>query len=158
LAIWQTFKRKRAIAPPARPLATRPVTASLKRSSRKAVCWQRINPCPPWVIVADPVAKQASALRLSVSATACWLQIMLRGRLVRENFDDRTAPKPPSLPRRIEIAPHRQDDHIQKRTLFKPNEGVVHLQSHELLSSLMDISINPILFISCLVHHEAPGR
>jgi hypothetical protein len=109
------------------------------------------------LIVADPVATQASALRLSVSATACWLQIMLRGRLVRENFDDRTAPKPPSLPRRLEIAPHRQDDHIQKRTLFKPNECVVHLQSHELLSSLMDISINPILFISCLVHHEPPG-
>ena len=126
---------------------------------RTCGCRQRINPCPSLLVVADPVANQASILRLSVSPTGCaWLQIMLRGRLILERFDDRTVSKRRGLPRRIEIAPHRQDDHIQKRTLFKPNEGVVHLQSHELLSSLMDISINPILFISCLVRHEAPGR
>jgi hypothetical protein len=46
-----------------------------------------------------------------------------------------------------------QDDHIQKRTLFKPNDCVVHPEAHELLSLLIDISKNPILFISCSVHY-----
>ena len=117
-------------------------------------CRQRINPCLSLLIVADPVATQASALRLSVSPAVCaWLQIMLRGRLIHERFDDRTVSKRRGLPRRIGIALHRQDDHIQKRTLFKPNDCVVHPEAHELLKFLMELSINPILFISCSVHH-----
>jgi hypothetical protein len=65
------------------------------------------------LVVADPVANQASILRLSVSPTGCaWLQIMLRGRLILERFDDRTVSKRRGLPRRIEIALHRQGDRI----------------------------------------------
>lgn len=111
------------------------------------------------LIVADPVAKQASILRLSVSLAVCaWLQIMLRGRLILERFDDRTVSKRRDLPRRIEIARYRRDDHIQKRTLFKPNDWVVHPEAHEFLKFLMDISINPVLFISYSVHHGPLGR
>ena len=83
----------------------------------------------------------------------CWLQIMLRRRLILERFDDRTVSKLCSLPRRIEISRYRQDHHIQKRTLFKPNDCVVHPEAHELLKFLMEFSINPILFISFSVHH-----
>ena len=121
---------------------------------RTCGCRQRINPCPSLLVVADPVANQASILRLSVSPTGCaWLQIMLRGRLILERFDDRTVSKRRVLPRRIEIALHRQGDRIQKRTLFKPNDCVVHPEAYELLRLLMDVSINPILFISLSVHH-----
>jgi hypothetical protein len=116
-------------------------------------CRQRINPCLSLLIVADPVATQASALRLSVPLTVCWLQIVLRGRLIHERFGSRTVSKRRGLPRRIEIARYCQDDHIQKRTLFKPNDCVVHPEAHELLSLLIDISKNPILFISFSVHH-----
>ena len=78
---------------------------------------------------------------------------MLRRRLILERFDDRTVSKLCSLPRRIEISRYRQDHHIQKRTLFKPNDCVVHPEAHELLKFLMEFSINPILFISFSVHH-----
>ena len=121
-------------------------------------CRQSINPCLSLLIVADPVATQASALRLSVPLTVCWLQIVLRGRLIHERFDDRTVSKRCGLPRRIGIALHRQDDHIQKRTLFKPNDCVVHPGAYELLKFLMDISINPILFISYAVDQGAMVR
>ena len=116
-------------------------------------CQQRINPCPSLLIVADPVAKQASILRLSVPLTVSWLQIVLRGCLIHERFGSRTASKRRGLPRRIEIALHRQGDRIQKRTLFKPNDCVVHPEAYELLRLLIDVSINPILFISFSVHH-----
>lgn len=116
-------------------------------------CRQRINHRQPWVIVADPVAKQASALRFSVPLTVCWLQIMVGGRLIHERFGGRTVSKRRGLPRRIGIERYRQDDHIQKRTLFKPNDCVVHPEAYELLKFLMKLSINPILFISCSDHH-----
>ena len=126
---------------------------------RTCGCRQRINPCPSLLIVADPVAKQASILWLSVPLTGCaWLQIMLRGCLILERFDDRTVSKLRDLPGRIEIARYRQDDHIQKRTLFKPNDGVVHPEAHELLQFLIELSINRIFFVSFPVHHGALGR
>jgi len=111
------------------------------------------KPMSSLLIFADPVANQASILRLSVPLTVCWLQIMLRRRLILERFDDRTVSKLCSLPRRIEISRYRQDHHIQKRTLLKPNDCVVHPEAHELLKFLMEFSINPILFISFSVHH-----
>lgn len=83
---------------------------------------------------------------------------MVGGRLIHERFGGRTASKRRSLPRRIEIALHRQGDRIQKRTLFKPNDCVVHPEAHELLKFLMELSINPILFISFSVHHGPLGR
>ena len=78
--------------------------------------------------------------------------------LIYERFDDRTVSKRCGLPRRIETVLHRQDDNIQKRTLFKPNDCVVHPEAYALLKFLMELSINPILFISCSVHHGPLGR
>ena len=83
---------------------------------------------------------------------------MLRGCLILERFDDRTVSKLRDLPGRIEIARYRQDDHIQKRTLFKPNDGMVHPEAHELLQFLIELSINRIFFVSFPVHHGALGR